>query len=522
MSKFSKILYFFVLAVSILSACLNPSFDNFIAVFLTLVSLYIGLSYFFNEINLKNFPISTLSGSGFVFCYLILPTLVTLLDLNPLTNNLNNPVLVFINILVFLLILIFSHIVYKKIIFFLRARDFLINNIGKHFSLYKVPTFSQAIIIGIFSFILILSTFGGAFDDNHSTSSAVKFASGFYPFVYLPLIFFAHKVLGLDQFYFTKVKKITLFFYSFIFIYLAIFQNSRSSLFFGFFSILLLFFYGLNIKVYNLNNKELRKKSFIFFLLVLICYIPVSRLSNSMIMNRDNRSYLSSTELINETILGAFDSNALDSFTESQEQKKVENTLWDEDYVSNAFLSRLCNLKYLDNTIDLALTLDKSQRQILLNLEIDRIVYTFPQPLLNFLNVKFVKTNSGSGGDIILYASTNDETVLGGYRTGSLIGNSLALFGITYPLVLFIICLFTFPIMDSLCYPKQDSLGKKTYFISPFAALNSYVWFAYFTSAATGVESFGSLFTLMLRGYIQIIFIYYISYNSTKFFRLGN
>jgi hypothetical protein len=148
---------------------------------------------------------------------------------------------------------------------------------------------------------------------------------------------------------------------------------------------------------------------------------------------------------------------------------------------------------------------------------IDRLWSTFPTPILNILDIKIDKkqVNSASFGDY-LYFLAGGENAIGGMRTGQFAGTGLAAFGWFYLAIMgfgfiplfFLLDLFSLKIIS-------DKKPKILISISGLLLL-SFVFTFIGTSASS--ESIISIFTFIIRGWIQIILLYIIVYKISRFF----
>lgn len=241
---------------------------------------------------------------------------------------------------------------------------------------------------------------------------------------------------------------------------------------------------------------------------------PVADIATSMVIVRSKRADLPPLELLQETLATYGDKEAI---RERRLEDQGEQVGWDERYTDNLFVARIANLKYTDNGIDLAMRMDSAARVFVQDMEIQRALSIFPLPVLGVIAPWVDKhaATSASGGDLMLYAVTRDSYVLGGFRTGSLLAMSFAVFGWFYPIPIMALLLLLFSIGDA-----QSAVvcrdGKRFPVISVMAAATFFTWFYYLTSAATGVESFSDLAGFIVRGWVQVLLVYVLVYWAAR------
>jgi hypothetical protein len=129
--------------------------------------------------------------------------------------------------------------------------------------------------------------------------------------------------------------------------------------------------------------------------------------------------------------------------------------------------------------------------------------------------------STASGGDILLYVATGASSVLGGFRTGSIFGSGYGIFGWFYPLIIGLLAIFTFTLADAQttrikCNHTPSQVSWQPIF-GPMTIIGSLSWVFYFTSGSAGTESMSSFANFLIRGWVQLLFIYAIVYWVTYF-----
>ncbi|MBC7489280.1 MAG: hypothetical protein H7240_04115 [Glaciimonas sp.] len=475
----------------------------------------LGIFVFFRRERLIAYPISSLMLLGYSISYFILPPLVTLSEGKSLINNLENPVLVSVHALLCFLFLIFGHGFYRRSRTLKRLRFFIANQIYQPLGFFRIPSNGHLLImgsIGITAMIYQIFFVGAVKDDILGADN--KLIQALYPLAYLPYCMLVRPLIG-DYLILNKKIKVILFFYTLLLVAVSLGANSRAAFLLGLMSILLSYFYGVAINLYSARIFSVR--NFLFLIAVVFtAQGPVSDLATSMVIARQQRSDISAVQLLQETIYVYQDKKAI----EGQRKEDVAfATDWDERYIDNLFLSRLSNLKFADNSIVLATNLDEPGRSRIRDLEWQRVLAVYPRPIIDFFGWSVDKDLVGgsSGGDLLLYSATSDFYALKGFRTGSIFGSGYAMFYWFYPLIFSFLAVILFVLADAQTTRRRHrrNILKANNFLpifNPLAIVTVFTWFFYLTSAATGVESLSGLTQFILRGWIQVVFVYAFAY----------
>jgi hypothetical protein len=469
---------------------------------------------------LKCFPVSTFIILGYTTYYFLLPPIVTLIEFKPLIYNLVHPALIFTHSSICLIAILFAYFIYTSSRVSQIIRHFISEAIYRPLGFFTPVSDMRLYAMGTIGIIALISQ---VFFANNAQQEALglenKFLQSLSSLSFLPFVVFIRSLFDPTS----KPKTILLlpfFIYIIILFLVSIGSNTRTPLFLGLASLALGYFYALAIqristKVFNARNVVL----LIFGGWVLVG--PITDLATAIPAVREHRSNISPVDLISETISVYFDKDAL---REYKKLSMIENREWDELFVENLFFARLANLKYADQSIDLALSLDDASGAYLRSVDVQRALAQFPRPLIEFFGLPVDKAfvGSASGGDFMLFAATGNPAVLGGFRTGSLFGSGYAEFGWFYPIILMILVFISLPLIDAqtsrilVSVPSSESSVIPIF--NPLCIVGLFSWFFYLTSAATGSDSFSVLTGIVLRGWIQTIIVYTFAYGATSFF----
>ncbi|MDI9728291.1 hypothetical protein [Stutzerimonas stutzeri] len=500
--------------ISILIQCaIWPSSEGLFAALLVLTGGILGINICLRRKIFLNNPISSLTLTGYLFYYFIFPPIVTLLEGKPLTNNLDNPNLVFTHATVCLIAILLAHYIYRHSKLLAAQKLFFQRKIYNPLGFYTPPSNLQLMLIGLIGLsAMTIQTFISGAAQGIATGAGDRLLQGFYGLSYVPYCILVRPLIGGDQ----KIQKhwpVILMAYTALLLIVAMGSNSRSHIFIGIMSALLAYSYGIFsglISKNTINTKKLISAG----IALLILSGPATDLATSMVIVRDKRTDISALDLAAETFRTFQDKESIRIATLLYSEKKSD---WDERYVDNLFFSRLSNLKFTDNSVTLAENLTPGQAEYLRSIEWQRVISVLPSPVISALGLSTNKefVTSGSGGDFLYAISTGNGLAIGGFRTGSIFGSGYAMFNWFYPIILFLICLLTFPLADSLVKVTRNHTTKiLTFNCLTIATLFS--WFFYFTSAANGIESMSELSNYLIRGWIQTLIIYSFAYWITR------
>jgi len=291
-------------------------------------------------------------------------------------------------------------------------------------------------------------------------------------------------------------------------------SNSRAAVLLGISSIAIAYLYGVAVRLLPTRLLRLRNAALAVFALILL-QGPVADMATSMVIVRSERNDLAATQLLEATMTTFQNKRALE---ERRRLNEVKNYDWDEYYVDNLFLARLSNLKFADESLDLALRQDASAKVMLRNLEWQNVLSVFPRPLIDALGLPVDKDLvKSSGGDLMLFSTTGDFDALRGFRTGSIFGSGYAMFGWLYPFVVAFASIIIFALADAQTtrIRNPDPAARAGAWVPVFNALTAVRLFAFvffLTSAATGVESIFALSHFILRGWVETLLVYLFAY----------
>jgi hypothetical protein len=182
---------------------------------------------------------------------------------------------------------------------------------------------------------------------------------------------------------------------------------------------------------------------------------------------------------------------------------------WDDTYTKSTIFSRFISVNYLDLSLRFHKLQDREARSLVQDFEVNRIISLLPDPLINIFALNYDKRpyTLSSFGDYNYYVISG--VGLSGFRTGSLLVSLMALFGIFWPLALFIASLCVMIFFNLISYPLlRTSFMTHNINAGPITVCLMYEALTVFTSAAAGSESVSRLIELMFRT-VPVMAIYF-------------
>lgn len=485
---------------------------NLVAMAYVAVVWLILTTFFMTEGILKKYPLSALIIIGFTATQFYLPLIFTSIEFKPLVYNLDLPYDVFFHSAAAFGVLLFAHFLYR----FLPTQTQRSTSILKKAGFFTPPTDLQLWLMGIVG--LLANVYSFIYANNVvsivSGTPTDKLIEALYSFSYAPF-FIPFKAL------FGSYKKTSNAIITWIIIFtIALFaismaRNSRGVFMIGFTSLGFSYILGLLLGVFKTPVINL-KIIVIAVALIWLLVGPFSDLGTAMLVVRDGRKNVSKTELIEQTIT-AFQNKAAIRARETADRQYVRD--WDEKYLDNIFIARFANIKFNDASLVQAKIVGNNN----LNLRAFTINYVWgalPGPILKMVNPEIDKEMlySQSFGDYIYNLAGAGASTYGGFRLGHFAGTGMAAFGWWYLVILGLSMIPVFLLFDKLCIK-----GNLRYFRGKFIQSNT-VFSICGLLALTSIfqylptESVAGPFTFLIRGYAQMLLLYFVLYHLTRYF----
>lgn len=462
--------------------------------------------YVMHPKNFLHYTFSSFVVFGFYLTQFCIPLIFTLLEAKPFIFNLKFPISVLIHSFLAFLILLFSFLVYKNHMNILRK---VLTRFLKNIKIYETPISKQFWImgiIGITSIIVQRVVFAGP-GEERTDHVLLKLLHGMEIFAYLPLLLLFPAVFNYDQSVEKfKTSRTLIFVYTVVLIILGVMANSRGMFMEGVTTVGLIYFLGLILgKVdYQIFNP---KKILLVLIGLWLLTGPLGDLGTAMVVVRGVRGDVPPKVLLEKTIETYQDKETLRRYKELTDSR-VET--WDERYFDNIFLTRFSNLKYTDASLELAFHIPHPDRQMQ-DVVFGRYLSTFPQPLLNVLDLNLDKPfySKASFGDFLFMRKTGAG--YGGFRVGNFMGVGLASFGWGYLGVLFVGAIILYNFIDSFVLKTAMWSSR----ISIVGLLSILFCFTYFGNS-TSSESVTTIFHYITRGWLQTVLLYTVLFRIAR------
>ncbi|GHB62958.1 hypothetical protein [Persicitalea jodogahamensis] len=514
--NFKRFSWPILLIVSFIQLGIWPRFDNFLAIVIILFAWIITLYYILDIIIFNQYPISCFMLLGYSLTQFYFPLLFTTIEGHEVTNNLIVPNLVFIHSIICLIILIIAHKIYRKI---LGSTKLFKNTQFKlvKLNLFTPPTNIQVWIMGYVGLISMFYIYYYSPSNNSEIDGVSdKFIQAITIFTYAPFYLLFSKLYGRNLNITTK-KIIFLVAFAILLFLVSLGRNSRGAFMFGFTALGFGYFIGLLLSVFSsriINAKNIVLSTVLLWLLI----SPLSDIATAMLIVRNQRNDSDRTELLLNTLDKFSDKKAIFEYNENKKGNNDKNaTKWDEYYLDNIFLSRFCNLKFNDLSLNLAEKMGYIDPKITAY-AIERPLAILPNPLINILNLDINKSKllSFSSGDF-LFQRSGETNALGSFRVGHFAGFGMASFGWWYLLFLFILIIPVYFLWD-IFYLKRDSSKMTFSFLGLLSLSNIFLYINF--------ENVLYIFQFLFRGWIQGILLYWLIFHFSKildtFFFLKN
>jgi hypothetical protein len=413
--------------------------------------------------NIKCYPVSFVMILGLAIFHYILPIPLTLLELKPVTFNMNVPFLTFSHHFFFIVAIVISHKFYTGI----SNGKNIFRSILTKTDFYRIPTNRQiwiSALIGLLSIFYIYFIYGQWQTEASDRTLTYYVATIFSQFVWMPLIILFSKFRNTSSL--SKKNYKYLIIYSIVVFVISIASNMRTLLFSGIMIIVFLFFIGVMFEYYSLRKLITPVRLIKYSILVLLISGPLLDFGYAMVIVRQERYDLSAAAFLEKTLDVYNDKELLNKIksievgTGGSQSFKIKR--WDEGYIDNLLVNRFVNLKISDNCLYFA---DKiGFKNPLMQTELLNQLSAFtPNFLLNSLELDYknkMEFSSYSLTDFLYSLAIDDSSVKGSFIIGSMPGLGMAIFGYWYLLVIIPMFIIIFAMFDSFVIVKN---GKVTF-----------------------------------------------------------
>lgn len=401
----------------------------------------------------KKYPLVVLSMFSLVLMYYYLPLPFTLLDGNSLTHNLEIPVTTFVYQIIYITCLNLSFCIFR---YTYRPCNFL-TRIFLRIGIYKSPKTNEVwalAFIGFFAFIYNLVSNTGNVEESFANGLLPQLMLFLQNFCFVPVCFFIKDLYFSDATLKSNRKKALIYFT--IIIIFALATTRRSLIVQPVLMVLLISFL-----LFVINKKVIKIKIKLLFFIIcgVLLLQPIQDIATAMIYVRITSSS-TSDKMFNEIIRIYNDKDLLRKI--HAELKDVQSfdsyqAGWSEQYISNEFIERYCNLKVSDMSNYYVEKIGFSNPQFL-DFTYDYIVGILPSPILKILNINIDKSELRQSPGDKIYGIYSGYNYLGYYRVFSHIGTGMAIMGYLYfPFVIFLTLIVWF-LLACLCTSTYSNI----------------------------------------------------------------
>ncbi|MGV3558405.1 hypothetical protein [Larkinella arboricola] len=464
--------------------------------------------FFLINVQLQNYPLSTFLIIGFAVTQFYFPIVFTLLEGKPVVFNLILPYTIFAHSIIALIVLLFSHAVYRSL-----AGRYRSNHILTRVGLFEPPTDIQLWAMGFLGLVAMYYVYFYSPSVGREVTGPIdKMIQGLTPFTYAPFLIPFGKLYGRKGPAPKRLVPMLLVFTVMLFV-VSLGRNSRGAFMLGFASIAFAYALGLLLGVFKSQLLTFKNVT-IVGLVVWLLTGPIADLGTAMVLVRAQRNSTDRSQLIEMTLEKYRDKEALQA---AKLASKLEVRDWDEHYMDNIFLARFCNIKLNDASLVMAEKLGDHNEDVLA-FSMGRLVASLPEPVINMIGFQVDKkfVTSSSFGDYMYYKTGAGESSLGSFRTGQFAGTGMAAFGWWYLLILGVGMIPVFFLFDKLTLKKYlpatgDLPFQKEVRFSVCGLLLLYATFIFLYE-----ESVVSIGTFIIRGYPQKLVLYLVAYHLTR------
>ena len=310
----------------------------------------------------------------------------------------------------------------------------------------------------------------------------------------------------------SKQQTILIIIYTVIVFVYSIAKNSRGAFMNSFTALGFTYFIGLLVNRYNSKIFSVRNLIIIVSAFWLLTG-PLTDIGIAMVIVRGSRGDVEKKVLVEKTIQTYKNKDLIYMYKEMAKAREIGVGGWDERYLENIFLSRFCNIKFIDASIVQAEKLKSGNHQYQ-NYLIDSFLATFPTPVLKFLGINIPKQTlvTMSAGDY-LYHLTGAKGAIGGFRTGNFCGTGMAAFGWFYLLILGILIFPLFFFFDTLVIFVKNSETNSIVPVFSLCVLLSITSVFIFLPD----ESVLDIASFLIREGVQMLIFYFILFKMSAF-----
>jgi len=431
----------------------------------------------------------------------------------PYTNNLLHPVRTLFLCTIYQLLLIITLYIYtfssfrnvsQRIAFFL-----------KKLKLFEPPDYVQTYIISLLSLLLVYRYFASPIGN-----VAAKFFEGiaktYYILVYLipifdkiyPQLSATHKIYRGIAIRMLPLCIVPTFL-------IAIALNYRSFMFFGLLDLSYILFLLFISGYIDVTFRQALIALSTIIVLGLLILPPLNDLFTATTIARKYRGKISYQEMLHRTFAIYHNKELLRSFR-LEEKKGEKEALYKqgyfEQYTRYRFLDRLCALQMFDRTLSYNCVWEHKSADWVRRYTMLKVLALLPAPVLKIFHIDFDKAQflSTALGGLMFYIESGYERkeYLGGpgFINCSFLAHGIMMFGLIFFLLIIPLFLLLFIFVDSLVLLSEDGVYYSICGLLAFTDLYRIT-----------IDAVNGIFSIIFRGYEQIIVLYVLLYFITYY-----
>lgn len=435
-----------ILLGAIVQVGISPDITNvFCAVSAGLAGACV-VAYCARPTRIECYPLSTVVVLGFQIHSTLAALVVQALAWKPVTFNLEAPVATFSVLALLQLWAVALHWFYTRSRVMRTIALTISRRIFAPLGVYRSPTNRQLWWMGLLGSFASWYTNADRWGQDNFGDIAFKLLAGLSQFSVAPFLIPVAAWLIDPPDFRRRVNWLGLAAYCALTLYIALARNSRGAFAVNILTVLICLAIAVAIGRFVLTRRR------VIWISIAVLFSPIpagilSDLATAMVIARDERSDISSQDLVFSTMRAYFDGEALRSRRETD--RILAEGSYNEIYVDNPLLARFVATKYIDHNIALGLSLSLTGEDLARENAVNQLLLLLPTPVLNVFAPELDKSNSAfSSGDYYNFLVTGDE--LGSFRTGSSIADGFVVFGVFYVAVFAIFAFASFIVGDAL------------------------------------------------------------------------
>lgn len=487
---FARAMQLTCVVCGLMQLIIDSSNDNMLSVLLIVGSTLLIYQYLDRSRAPVDYPVSSLAIIGFNVTSSLASLVAQTTSWAPVSQLLRGPVLTFSVLAVVSLIAVAVHWIYRHLAVTVSLRDGLALHVFRPLGVLDAPPIGTLWAMAILGSLSTLQG-GAAFGD-----AGGKFfqALGFLqwlPFA-IPLYY---KKYG-DRYCDIKKQIPLLIAFTIVLMGIGLLRNARQIMLIGPVQAALIYLIWA-MQDPSAASKHTLAKAGAGLVAVLISITLFTDVAVAMALARDKRETSTPWQMVQETYQLLGEREKLAEYR-SNGTLAAKFQVYDESYLSNPVLARFSETKFHDNMLYFAFNFNAKQRAEVLNANVEKLLMTLPQPVLDVMQIELDKQRHAySMGDFYRYQNEGAQP-LGGFATGSMWADVIVIGQDFAPFLMVILFLVLFLCYDSL------SLRGEIFVVSPIVLGGTWGILLY----GLGSESLASKLAFLLRDMPQRILIY--------------